>query len=386
MFCDPGRTPERICPPAGQHVILYRHCVLALVLVLAGCSGLAGEPTATPGADPGDDEENDRDDTAGWPTVPGVAVDGSVNESALLNAHFEALNESASRQHYLTRSNGTVDSNATTYRNDSHLLHRSRGTFSSVTYQPTDREWTAEHERWGDERYVFTDDRSGAISAGSSIGFGLAIYVGSGQFEQVGTSTYRGAQVVRLEADSAKSTGLAAEYQQYEASLLVDERGLLRRATGTVNAGEGPPTSFDITATTDVETVPRPTWVPKLVRGEASLVANDTALAVRITGGPTVPANTNVEFSSRLRTVTVQSDRPIEPGATLYFSLSPGEYEPTATLTRTPPDPDTRLDIGDDRSQATITLEDPPGLDAPVEAFFRVGPSPFEPSGDGASE
>jgi hypothetical protein len=365
---------------------MYRHCVLALVLVLAGCAGLVGDPTATPDTGPEGDESGDRDDTVGGTTVPGVAADGSVNESALLNAHFETLNESATRQHYLTRSNGTVDSNTTTYRNDTHLLYRSRGSFSSVTYQPTDQEWTAEHERWGDERYVFTHDRSGVLSAGGSIEFGVAIYVGSGQFERVGTTTYQGEQVVRLEADAAKSTGLAAEYQQYEASLLVDERGLLRRATGTVKAGDGPPTSFEIATTTDVETVPRPAWVPKLVRGEASLVANDTALAVRVTGGPTVPANTNIEFSSRLRTFTVQSDRPIEPGDTLYFSLSPGEYEPTATLTRTPPDPDTRLDIGDARSQATITLEDPPGLDGPVEAFFRAGPGPFESSGDGAGE
>jgi hypothetical protein len=364
---------------------MYRHCVLALVLVLAGCSGLVGDPTATP-TPAGDDGSSDGDDTVGGTTVPGVAADGSVNESALLNAHLGVLDGSASRQHYLTRSNGTVDSNGTTYRNDTHLLYRSRGSFSSDTYQPTDREWKAEHRRWGDERYLFRYDRSGVISAGGSIEFGVAIYVGSGQFERVGTTTYEGERVVRLEADAAKSTGLAAEYQQYEASLLVDERGLIRRATGTVTAGDEPPTSFEITSTTDVETVPRPAWVSKLVRGEASLVANDTALAVRVTGGPTVPANTNIDFSSRLRTFTVQSDQPIEPGETLYLSLSPGEYEPTATLTRTPPDPDTRLDLGDDRSQATITLEDTPELDRPVEALFRVSPSTFASSDDEAGE
>ena len=365
---------------------MYRHCVLALVLVLAGCSGLAGDPTATPGPDPEDDASSERAGAPGGTTVPGVATDGSVNESALLQAHFRALNGSASRQHYLTRSNGTVDSNATTYRNDSHLLYRSRGSFSSVTYQPVDRAWTVEHERWGEKRYVFRYDQSGVLSTGGSIEFGVMVYVGAGQFERVGTTTYQGERVVRLEADAAKSTGLAANYERYDATLLVDERGLIRRATGTVKAGDEPPTSFEIATTTAVETVPRPAWVPKLVRGEASMVANDTALAVRITGGPTVPANTNIEFSSRLRTFTVQSDHPIEPGDTLYFSLSPGEYEPTATLTRTPPDPDTRLDIGEDSSQATVRLDDPPGLDAPVEAFFRAGPGPFEPSDDGADE
>ena len=365
---------------------MYRHCVLALVLVLAGCSGLAGDPTATPDADPGADETSDRDGTAGGTTVPGVAADGSVNESALLSAHFRALNGSASRQHYLTRSNGTVDSNATTYRNDSHLLYRTRGSLSSVTYQPVDREWTAEHRRWGDERYVFTHDQSGVSSAGGSIEFGVTIYIGSGQFERAGTTTYQGDRVVRLEAEEAKSTGLAGLYERYDVTLLVDDRGLIRRATGTVKAGDDPPTSFDITATTDVETVPRPVWVTNLTRGDASLVANDTALAVRFTGGPTIPAGTTVEFSARLRTFTVQPDQPVEPGATFYVSLRPGEYQPTPTLTRSPPDPETRLDLGGNTSQATIRLTNPTGLDAPVEAFFRAGPTLSETIDDGAGE
>jgi hypothetical protein len=63
---------------------------------------------------------------------------------------------------------------------------------------------------------------------------------------------------------------------------------------------------------------------------------------------------------------------------TATADAGPGEYEPTATLTRSPPAPETRLDIGGNRSQASITLADPPGLDAPIEAFFRAGPGPFE--------
>ncbi|AQL43467.1 hypothetical protein BV210_12535 [Halorientalis sp. IM1011] len=361
---------------------MYRHCVLALVLVLAGCSGLAGDPTATP--DPtGDDESNDGGDAVDGPTVPGVAADGSVNESALLNAHFETLDGNASRQHYLTRSNGTVDSNTTTVRNESHLLDRSRGSFPSTTYQSTDRTWSVEHERWGEERYTFSYDRTGVVSSAGSIDFGVAVYIGSGQFERDGTTTYRGDRVVRLEADDAKSSGMAGAYDRYDVTLLVDERGLIRRATGTVTAGDEPPTSFDITSTTDVERVPRPSWAENVLRGRTAMAANDTAVELQVTGGPTLPANTTVEFSIELREHTVRTDRPIEPGDTVYLSLKPGEYEPTATLTRSPPDPDTRLSIGDEVSQATIRLEDPPGLDAPMEAFFRAGPDPFESVGEG---
>ena len=302
---------------------------LAVLVALAGCSALSG-PTATP------PEPRDLPGT-GTPTVerlsvqpPGV-TDTDVNETRLLGAHYRALEATTWREHLVTRRDGAVATDVTVVRNGTHSWVRRQGAGESLTYvagNATARRVGGE----GNATYRYRHEAGGTTTALSGgVSLGLVVYFTSGAYSPTAVEQYEGDPVVTLVARGAGPGGYGPAYTAYNATALVDERGVVRSLRGAVRTGEDDPaTRFSYTAATDAGPVQPPDWLDTLPQGRAALVADGRVLRVTLAGGPRVPAGTTVTLAANGTAYTVSLDVPAGPGDTLYLGVTEGR----ATVSR----------------------------------------------------
>lgn len=335
---------------ARNRALLTVLCV-ALVL-LAGCSGVGGDGTATPDGNgtvapngtttPAETGDNETEETAGLEELPpGVSEDGVSDTAALIDAHDAAIADRGAvvvTNVTVDSSTGTVQSNATTtFGADGTIdVERSQsfGASTFEVYQYTNgtisavRQVTPSVER----RSVFTAGGYVERQAGAN---GLRPYISAGEFSVVET----GSDTVTLAADgvatdAGNGSGVGGNFTAYEATMVVDGDGriLSFEADATI-ATQGGETDIAVDyeiVDTDVETAQRPAWVDEALAEETiprlSYERTDGAIAITNEGDEAIPRASVVSVASTAGFGTnqqtpqyaVQIEESIEPGETVY--------------------------------------------------------------------
>lgn len=290
------------------------------------------------------------------PLPPGVADDGSVNESALFAAHSAAANET------------TVRLRAQVDEGQRVVYRRNRTAYASgregVTF--TDGRLTATNATAGGTDYRVTYSRNTSIdgpSAGSAALTAFAMQLRFLEYEHAGTRTVNGTD--RHELSVSRSAAYAT------GTMLVDERGRIHSLTGELGANESAASPYDYQFTWDVGEVPRPAWLDAVPRGTAAKTANGTTFAVALTDGPALPAGTELEFSHDGRSYPVTLNESLAPGDTLALGLRGTDGEGALVVGRDALADASLADLRGTRTslRGTVTLPD----GTTVALSFAVG-------------
>jgi hypothetical protein len=275
--------------------------LLVALVALAGCSGgggpgsptADGEPDASDGSGPqqGTDTGSDDDSTRETPDadlepldLQAVRTGSGVNASALLLAHFRALNRSGS---YRVETNRTVvapegtsfrlvtAAGSTTPLRQRYRVTRSFRNVSGSFLASRIDEYHTEDDRY--ERYNDTFDGQAATTTVSettrqrtrrqyqrgTVGFTEADYFLMFEFAFAGNVTRDGTRLYRFGADAfAGADRRPRNATGPSATLLVDRTGVIRSADFqfvNANTGQKLSLSLETTAVGDV-TVDEPDW------------------------------------------------------------------------------------------------------------------------------
>jgi len=328
--------------------------VVALA-VTAGCSALDGS-----GGSGGPE----------GPVPPGVAENGSVNETALLAAHSEATNGSTVR---------------IAHRNGERRTVAYRGPNGTYTRDDAGATWTGggkqvSNDTVGGADYEFDYDRNtstGASTGASTVQFGLAVRLGTAEYEHATTRTVDGTDLHELEL--AEASGFGEQVGHYTGTMLVDERGRIHRLSGEIGDNETVADAYEYRFDWRVDSVPDPSWLDAVPRGEARKVDSGTVFAVESTGSATIPAGTELEFSHDGDRHSLVLNESLAPGETLALGLresgtgnaDDGTAERTLVVSRDSLDGADLVDLRGERTQlhGTVTTGD----GATVSVTLAVG-------------
>lgn len=235
---------------------------VACLVALAGCSGALS----------GAGEDAQTLDDVDYPE--GVSEDGA-NVSALAESHEQRLQNRS----FTLRVNSTVNTSA--YNQsvsldarvgpDRDAVHADSSAMDQQmsVYLTEDTQYTRVTAGDGEPRYRVTDRTPAALQLFSGSFAGATFldrFAGSANFTPTDVRTVDGATVVVLEADGSNVTETSqANVTGYEATLLVDERGVVRSVEVDVSGnrdGEQFRTRFSMTVTDIGETtVSEPGWL-----------------------------------------------------------------------------------------------------------------------------
>ncbi|QLH80356.1 hypothetical protein [Halosimplex pelagicum] len=360
--------------------------VVAALVVLSGCGALGGgtatpaggdAPTTgstdapTPGASADDGGSTDAETATGagtetsFPTLtpvaratpgggqslpPGVNADGSVNETALVVAHFEAANATGWR---LAHRNG----------NDTQVLYSA----GAASYERDEQgvAWFRDGVLVSNRTLIgapYEMDSTFNTSMGSTrptdgIRLALGIRLGTSNYVWNGTTEHEGRTLHALRMTGPK--GLGDSLDHYTGRLLVDDSGRIHRLTGEVGENESVAQAYNFDYEWGVDSVPRPPWFDRVPRGVVEKTPDGTALNVTLTGGPAVPADTELTFrhDGTRRTVTLAA--PLEPGESLYVGLRTEDGERAVAASREPLDGAGLVDLSGSQTRlsGTATVE-----------------------------
>lgn len=317
---------------------------LVVLVLLAGCAtplqGDSGNSTST------------QDDSDGsietYP--PAVSDDGTVNETELVQQNTAAMNESVVR---IDHRNG----------NDSTVVVR--GPEAAYSRGDSGTTWSSSHtsmdnDTFGETDYSLTYQRNttAPTRADSSMRFALVIRLSSGEYEHAGTETVDGQRLHRLEMVQPTGPGTAVEH--YESTVLIDDEGRLHRLEGEVGDSEANATQFRFAFDWSVETVPEPSWGERVPRMEATRTADDTALALSVREGPSIPADTTLEFYHDGLAGDVTLSESLDSGDTLYVGYEGTPADGEVVAARQPLESDALHSLQGDQTSldGTVTYED----------------------------
>ncbi|WP_436928499.1 hypothetical protein [Halosimplex halobium] len=292
---------------------------------------------------------------------PGVRADGTVNETALLVAHFEAVAASGWRLHHR---NG--DDSQVVYSVDGEQYERDdRGAaWYSGGVLVTNRTLVGPPY----EMESASNTTTGAIGPTSGISLALSVRMATSDYAWTGTTASDGRTLHELRMTGPKGAG--ASLGHYTGRLLVDDVGRIHRLTGEVGDNESVADTYDFDYEWGVDRAPRPPWLDRVPRGVVEKTPDGTALNVTLTGGAAVPAGTEFEFTHNLTTRTVTLDERLEPGESLYVGLRERDGDRSAVTARQPFDGEGLVDLRGQRTglSGTATVD---GVG--VDLSFTVG-------------
>ena len=333
--------------------------VLAGMLLLAGCSGAPGtttdptvtdsttaptdstvaNSTATPSPSPTATEVPATGTPPAELSFPnGTNADGIDNASALIEAHFAALNESTYRVRATqTHNDGPEEflvaeaGERVRIRSDSGVT-LGRNTWSTAN-QTVGR---TEDPLWSDD-----DSVSYTVNGRGTLRHELAenlpsLYatvpltgIGYGEFAFAGVVDHDGDRLLRFVATDANESVVEAQNRlsisSYDATLLVSENGMVHEATVDMRSqnatyrGENGTyfSNTEYTATTGVEPRP-PSWLSNVPDISVSLTGNGSLLAIENDGTVAVE-NATVNLGPFGPYETIEG--PFEPGETRYLGV-----------------------------------------------------------------
>lgn len=243
-----------------------RTALIALLVALAGCSGLTG--TDGPTATPDDTDTPGGDGAASFP--PGTDRTGVENASALLDAHAAALNGTAHRasltgdrsgpnaartevviatdgRRTLTRIS-TDDRNTTVWRTgDGRATRRVAGGETTYAYA-------------GGDGAVGLSESAGRLAQSTVVG----AYLRAGEYAYHGTVTRDGRTLLYYEATSVDESALpnaTATPEALDVDLYVSADGVVRRMSGVTFEGNATVEfSYRVRAENEAS-VSEPAWV-----------------------------------------------------------------------------------------------------------------------------
>lgn len=325
-----------------RKALLTTLCVA--MVILAGCSGLAGDGTATPGGDgtPANGTESPAADGTGTVDLddppPGIGEDGIEDVDALLDAHEAAVDAEGAQ----TVTNVTVTAPQNSLQSNATVRIGADGTIRSTTtneigavtasaYQYSNGTVSAVRQESP------STERTSAFSAGGYVrqqaGVGaFAGYLESGDFSVTSVDDGR----VTLTADSvdenATGNGLTGNVTAYEATAVVDSAGRLRSLEATVTSQtDGGESTIEIDyemTEVGVETVERPAWADEVIANatiaDLSYERVDGTIAITNEGDEPIPARSSIAVVSadalgpNADQYVVQTTDPIDPGETAY--------------------------------------------------------------------
>jgi len=321
--------------------------VLCVALVLlAGCGGLGGGDVITPnGTDapptdgtattPGDGATlEDRRVTVEAPP-PGLNDSGIASVDALLDAHRAAVDEAGA----VTVTNLSVEGPRSALTSNATVRWGADGTVSTRTandagrgsvevQQYTNGTVSTVRQQTAAGETVSVFDAGGYVKRQAGVA-GLRPYLVLGEFVPTAVDDGR----VTLEAASvADGDGLGANVTDFEATLVVDERGRLVSFEATVTSATE---AGDSTTTIDYEMTERSldaaqrgSWVDEAVAGatlaDLSYERIDGTVAITNEGEEALPTGTFVTVATAgglgpsAQQYVVRLTDPVQPGETVY--------------------------------------------------------------------
>lgn len=338
--------------------------VAALLLVTAGCGG-GTVPSDMPPATAGSETA-----TAATPTSvtvtqtasvdqypPGVAANGSLsNVTALVDAHFD-----------VTTNQSIVLTQRWSGPNESVVRRYAHGDsptpyYSTVERTTDGRRVTGEFYSTGAHGYAREGDGNRTafhVLQNSTFGvatswtrdavfgprYSLRSALSRGNYSVNGIVERNGRTLVRLTTDQVASNQTGV-YESFDSTVLVTPEGVVYGVDSSfvVETGEGSEArEHSMTLETDVEWSGPPSWVADLPHLSVSPVEDGHALAIRNTGGATLPANVSFTVTVSNRTDwsppgfdvpagTVTTVEPLEPGDAVYVTVDGGDESASLTL------------------------------------------------------
>ena len=375
--------------------------LLAATLVLAGgvsAGGLAQETTTD-----GDATETPIDESTNLP--PGVTEDGVSNATALLEAHQDAL--AATGYEFESRSNYSMGGVATVSEQSGTVA---KAFFPYVSHADATVErgnQTVEYDldQWGNESltlvriqtenrtqyqklfYEEGGERSPSLGSGgpfvnrsdveaSVSGTGLiASALAMSNFTVESVETVDGHTLTTLRAEEVNESGGfgTANVSQFDGTLVVDERGLVREVNVSMafESGFGGENRlayhFEIVRTGPV-VVQRPAWTDEALESSSARISIDseeTYFTVTNRGGDRLPNGTEIQVSHGDVNTTLTLEQSLRPGETAYVYFPAEGGEPV--LTRGQPEEGVGAEV---RGDYEFTVVDPTGN---VVGQFGIG-------------
>jgi hypothetical protein len=387
--------------------------LLAAVVLLAGCTGSAGDVattmgtvtpnTAATGTGTPDTAALDTTTTDNATTVetvspatadlpPGVTESGVANASELLAANRRALSESdyafrlvrtdSGENKYNSRSisRGTVGKQFAPYRIHSEKILQLGNRTSRVTVDTWGNESIvlmkySERNRISYRKFVATENdtvetdpfemlpsfaHSGQLSHSYVVAFPLL----TGEFEVESVERRDGLTLTTLRATELNRTlgeRDSENVSNYSATLVADERGRIHRANLTVEFSEST-FGYDFRLT-DIggATVPYPQWADRALGTVTARVevASDTAtesFVVSNEAGQVLPAGSEIRVAHAGTNATLELADPLGPGEEVYVYFATDASTPT--LAAEPPEPDEAVPLD---GEYEIEVLDPSG-------------------------
>ncbi len=330
----------------------------ALVLLLAGCSGLSTVPGANEtnaSAEPaGNGTTATLDGGADGTAVVGIDDGRLTNASALIDAHVEALAGSgyayaATVESRPTEGNAT-HSNTVRWEvrvgadGSAYELYDRSGGLSRDQYTETWRndtvsvEYSVRSTPFGNDTGIYrASEPSGALGANYSANL-APTFLRAGEYVVAGR---HGNGSLTLAANGTRDGTVDGHaVSSFDGRALVDAEGRVRSLSVTLSVADPEITQeyrYRLTDVGDVS-VSRPDWFDTALERAVIVEAimRDDYVAVTNTGRSTVDAGTRVFLWEGASGADARLDAPIAPGETVYLYRPAGETG-AVEVSRTPP-------------------------------------------------
>ncbi|MFB6227138.1 MAG: hypothetical protein ABEH88_00885 [Halobacteriales archaeon] len=306
---------------------------------------------------------------------PGIEANGSVNGSAIREAHYSILNGSSFQVNVsveggenpiaFTLSNGTSAARIEIRELDGDGVARFYVSPDYVT------------------RFNNTQSPPKTYSYGSTgtqfrVAFTYAILLRAypsqqlnlGTFEENGTVTRNGEELTRLSATGINQTAVEesgafsnANLTDMSGEVLVRSDGLVREMNLQQSFADGQTQnlSFSLTGLGSTS-ADAPGWIGEAPRLEGSLSDDGTVMELAHTGGPEIPAGANLTlrsggFGVGLATANVTLPESVSPGDSVYVHATGEASNPTVEVSvNDPPSPTDALNLSQYSPQVSGTL------------------------------
>ncbi|KTG08622.1 hypothetical protein AUR64_18320 [Haloprofundus marisrubri] len=394
-------------------------CGLALLLVLAGCTGqsptLGDDPTTTDAtADPATTENALALDEVDYPA--GFAADGVTNATLAFETHRAAVQADTSRETFVSSTdseNTSMSVESTTISNDS-ATHTTMDVQVDDGASETDVDSTfvtsgnQSIETWERGRtFAYRTSADGEQSFGVTQGetfetnlvkltttlvsdVRLDTYLDAGTYEATeayreGDRTYVVYEATELSetgaAAAANASALNASVDSYDGRLVVDDRGVVHEMRVTVTRTVGETQSearirYEAQVGDDAPSTTAPTWLDEVPDVHATVDDDGQYVAIDHAGGDSLPAGTTVTaFGSGFYATSLTES--FDPDETLYLWVGSEDGEPTmqATLDAPPEDvakpivaPDGNVSIRANGGSVSVELLPTPAGDSGADA------------------
>lgn len=307
---------------------MERHkIVLALVipLVLAGCLGVAMDPSDSNDVSP--------------EQVPGVTNGTLSNTSALVEANQHAVTSSGA---VLLVNQSSDDMDLDTRM----VIGANFSTYSLSVTRATPDGQSATTDQWSNETTLLVRTASDNQTTyrvldrpGDRPRIRASVYelLSAGSFD-VANETPADGSVVLTSDRASPASSTAPGFDSFDGRLVVNESGQIQQLSINITQdGESVTFRYQLRRA-GIDSAPKPDWtddVPPSASVQADLsvdVENDSYLTLRHTGGDTVPSATTVRVESNetVGTVSLDSSFSVDETRYVYFDRSSGSLRVTA--------------------------------------------------------